>query len=150
MKLKLTKEQKIAHKFLSAFDTTESRLLSSLVLLEKAESIRTSITSSIDNMGMSSDQSDKMHKALTRMDDSIEKITELSEVFADQFAEIEGFITEVQRHDQAAGRVLRLTYLHGLTVKEVSKNDELQCSKKTVYEHLKRGLDISYDLLLEY
>lgn len=98
---------------------------------------------------MSSAQKDKMLTALSRMDDSIDKIEELSGIYADQFAEIEEFISAVQKQDKQAGKVLRFAYLHGMAVGDIANHEELNCSKKTVYEHLKRGLDIAYDLILE-
>lgn len=147
MRLKLTREQKIADAFLRAYDLVDDRLDSSLVGLERAESARTSITGSIEAMGLSGTQSDKMCESLAKIDKAVSDISELSGLFSDSFREIESFITDVQRIDGPAGKVLRLTYINRLSAKQVAENDEVCCSKKTVYELLKRGLDIAFDLL---
>lgn len=147
MRLKLTNEQRIADKFLRAYDLVDDRLDSSLAGLERAESARSSITGSIEAMGLSSTQSDKMCESLARIDKAVSDIAELSILFSDNFREIESFITKVQRIDNQAGKVLRLTYINRLPAKQVAENEEVCCSKKTVYELLKRGLDIAFELL---
>lgn len=147
MKLKLTREQKVAHRFLRAFDMVDDRLSSSLIALEKAESAQSSITSSLDGMSLSGSNNDKMCSALVRIEQSIDDIEKHSGEFANQFIEIENFISEVQRKDVSAGKTLRAIYIHGASVKDVSDSEDMACSKKTVYEYLKRGLDISFDLL---
>ena len=149
MKKKLTREQRIADGILRGFDIVESRLESSLVGLERAESARSSITSSIDAMGLCGGHRDKMAEALIRIDESIDDISCMVERFADEFAEIEEFITEIQRRDPVAGKILRLTYIDRLTVEEITMRDDTRYSKKTIYEYLKRGLDAAYDLLME-
>lgn len=147
MRLKLTNEQRIADKFLRAYDLVDDRLDSSLAGLERAESARSSITGSIEAMGLSGMQSDKMCESLARIDKAVSDIAELSSLFSDNFREIESFITKVQRIDNQAGKVLRLTYINRLPAKQVAENEEVCCSKKTVYELLKRGLDIAFELI---
>lgn len=147
MKLKLTREQKIADRFLRSFDMVGERLESSIAGLEAAESAQKSITSSIGAMGFGGTNRDKMCDSLARIDKAIDDINEYAGRFSDSFMEIETFISEVQRIDVQAGRVLRLTYIQKLTVKEITQRDETAYSKKSVYEQLKRGLDIAFDLL---
>lgn len=147
MKLKLTREQKIADRFLRSFDMVGERLESSIAGLEAAESAQKSITSSIGAMGFGGTNHDKMCDSLARIDKAIDDINEYAGRFSDSFMEIETFISEVQRIDIQAGRVLRLTYIQKLTVKEITQRDETTYSKKSVYEQLKRGLDIAFDLL---
>lgn len=148
-RMKLTREQKVAHRFLSAFDMVDDRLSSSLLALERAESARSSITGSIEGMGLSGSQGDKMCAALIRIDESIDDIQKMSDGYAEQFHEVEDFISEVQRIDQQAGKVLRHVYINGISVKEVADEDDMQCTKKTIYEHLKRGLGIAFELLVK-
>lgn len=147
MRMKLTREQKIAHRFLSSFDMVGDRLTSHLTALERAESARSSITGSIDGMGLSGSQGDRMCDSLVRMDESIDGIMEASGSYAAQFAAVEDHISSIQRMDPQAGKVLRQVYLDGMSAKEVASDGDI--AKKTVYEHLKRGLDISFDLLSE-
>lgn len=147
MKLKLTREQKIADRFLRSFDMVGERFESSIAGLEAAESAQKSITSSIGAMGFGGTNHDKMCDSLARIDKAIDDINEYAGRFSDSFMEIETFISEVQRIDVQAGRVLRLTYIQKLTVKEITQRDETAYSKKSVYEQLKRGLDIAFDLL---
>ena len=147
MKLKLTREQKIADRFLRSFDMVGERLESSIAGLEAAESAQKSITSSIGAMGFGGTNHDKMCDSLARIDKAVDDINEYAGRFSDSFMEIETFISEVQRIDIQAGRVLRLTYIQKLTVKEITQRDETAYSKKSVYEQLKRGLDIAFDLL---
>lgn len=147
MKLKLTREQKIADRFLRSFDMVGERLESSIAGLEAAESAQKSITSSIGAMGFGGTNHDKMCDSLARIDKAIDDINEYAGRFSDSFMEIETFISEVQRIDLQAGRVLRLTYIQKLTVKEITQRDETAYSKKSIYEQLKRGLDIAFDLL---
>lgn len=147
MKLKLTREQKIADRFLRSFDMIGERLESSIAGLEAAESAQKSITSSIGAMGFGGTNHDKMCDSLARIDKAIDDINEYAGRFSDSFMEIETFISEVQQIDIQAGRVLRLTYIQKLTVKEITQRDETAYSKKSVYEQLKRGLDIAFDLL---
>lgn len=147
MKLKLTREQKIADRFLRSFDMVGERLESSIAGLEAAESAQKSITSSIGAMGFGGTNHDKMCDSLARIDKAIDDINEYAGRFSDSFMEIETFISEVQRIDIQAGCVLRLTYIQKLTVKEITQRDETVYSKKSVYEQLKRGLDIAFDLL---
>lgn len=147
MRMKLTREQKVAHRFLSSFDMVDDRLSSSLLALERAESARNSITGSIDGMRLSGCQSDKMCNALVRMDESIADIQRMSDGYSEQFREIEEFISEVQRIDKRAGKTLRLVYIDGVSVREAAEDEDIQCTKKTAYEYLKRGLEIAFKLL---
>lgn len=147
MKLKLTREQKIADRFLRTFDIVGERLESSISGLEAAESAQKSITSSIGAMGFGGANRDKMCDSLARIDKAIDDINEYAGKFSDSFMEIETFISEVQRIDPKAGRVLRLTYIQKLSVREITQRDETAYSKKSVYEQLKRGLDIAFELL---
>lgn len=90
-----------------------------------------------------------MCNALVRIEESIDDIRNLSDGYADQFKEVEDFISEVQRINQQAGKVLRHVYIDCISVKEVADKDDMQCTKKTVYEHLKRGLEIAFTLLTD-
>lgn len=45
--------------------------------------------------------------------------------------------------------MLRHVYIDCISVKEVADKDDMQCTKKTVYEHLKRGLEIAFTLLTD-
>lgn len=141
----LTREQRIAHRYLCSFGMTGDRLESALAGLERAESARSSITGSIGSMGLSGGQSDKMCDALARIDGCISEIGRLTDTFSDQFREVEDFVTEVQRTDPMAGRCLRCVYIEGATASDAAA--KLGCSKKTVYEYVKRGLDAAFDIL---
>ena len=88
-----------------------------------------------------------MCNAIIRIDESIEDIQRMADGYSEQFKEVEDFISEVQRIDQQAGKVLRHVYIDCLSVKEVADEDDMQCTKKTVYEHLKRGLGLAFMLL---
>lgn len=147
MKLKLTREQKIADRYLRSYDIVGERLESSIAGLEAAESAQNSITSSIGAMGFGGVNRDKMCDSLARIDKAVDDIKEYAGRFSDSFKEIEEFISEIQRMDVKAGRVLRLTYIQKLSVKEITQRDETAYSKKSVYEQLKRGLDIAFELL---
>lgn len=146
MRMELTREQGLAHRLLASLGMTQERMGSCLAALERAESMRSSITASIDGMELSgSSQGDRMLSALVRMDESIDEIGELSGSLAEQFREVEAFVTEAQRADEMAGRALRLVYVDGATAKEAA--DGMGCSPKTVYEHLRRGLDMVYGMI---
>lgn len=147
MKLKLTREQKIADRFLRSFDMVAERLDSCLIGLQTAESAQNSITSSIGAMSFGSVNRDKMCDNQARIDQSVSDIGKYSEMIGDTFMELETFISEVQRIDPQAGRVLRLTYINRLSVKDITQRGETAYSKKSIYEHLKRGLDVAFDLL---
>ena len=147
MRLKLSREQKLAHRFLRSYHLVAERLESSVDCLVKADAARSSITASIGALSMSGEQSDRMLKALVRMDDAIDDIAGMASEFSSRFEEVERFVSEVQDIDHQAGCALRLVYIKGLSAKEAA--DEGDVSKKTVYEHVKRGLDIVYDLLVE-
>lgn len=145
VRLKLTREQRVAHRFLSSFNVVGDRMKSSIGCLERAESARNSISASIEAFSISGSQSDKMLDALVRMDEAIEDIRGLSGSFASQFQEVESYVSAVQRMDAPAGKVLRMVYIDGMTAKEAAQVDE--CAKKTVYANLKRGLDLTFALL---
>lgn len=147
MRLKLTREQKVADRFLRGFDMVQDRLESSLIGLENAESARMSITASLDAMALSGSQHDKMADALERMEKAVDDLSEASERYTCQFADVEEFVSEVQRRDEQAGRVLRYVYINRMRVEQIIKRDETAYSKKTIYEHWKRGLDVAFDLL---
>lgn len=117
--------------------------------LERADSVRNSITASTETFGFSSGQADKMNAALSNVDEAIERLRRSTDAYGDAFLEIEDFITEIQRRDMQAGKVLRLTYIERLSVADIAKNEEIRCSKKNVYELLKRGLDIAFEVLGE-
>ena len=93
MKLKLTREQKIADRFLRSFDMVGERLESSIAGLEAAESAQKSITSSIGAMGFGGTNHDKMCDSLARIDKAIDDINEYAGRFSDSFMEIETFIS---------------------------------------------------------
>lgn len=145
MRLKLSREQKIAHRFLSSFHMVADRMDSSIECLERAESARTSISASIGAMSFSGEQYDKMLNAMLRMDSAIDEIGELADGYSEQFKEVEGYVSAVQRIDPQAGKALRKVYIEGLSVKEAAADEE--CAKKTVYEYLKKGLDLTFILL---
>lgn len=145
MRLKLTREQKIAHRFLSSFNMVDDRMKSSIECLERAESARSSISASIGAMSFSGDQHDKMLNAMLRMDSAIDTIQDLADGYGEQFREVEGYVSAVQRIDPQAGKTLRKVYIDGLTAKEAAAEDE--CAKKTIYEYLKKGLDLTFILL---
>ena len=149
MRMKLTREQKVAHRFLASFDMVDDRLSSSLLVLERAESARSSISSSLEGMGFSGNQGDKMCDALVRIDESIGDIQKMADAYSAQFREVEDFVSEIQRIDQQAGKVLRYVYVDKRSIKEIAAEEDIHCAKKTVYEHLKRGLGIAFGLLCE-
>ena len=115
MRLKLSREQKIAHRFLSSFHMVADRMDSSIECLERAESARTSISASIGAMSFSGEQHDKMLNAMLRMDSAIDEIGELADGYSEQFKEVEGYVSAVQRIDPQAGKALRKVYIEGLS-----------------------------------
>ena len=147
MRLNLTREQKIAARFLRGFRLVGDRLESSIVGLERAKAAQDSLGSADEGLGLSGGDHDKILNSIIRMDKALDEIEQMAQTFSGQFREIEDFISEVQRRDDAAGRVLRLTYINGLSADQIADREEMCCSKKTVYEHLRRGLDVAFDLL---
>ena len=147
MRMKLTREQKVADRYLRLYDMIESRLDSSLVGLERAESAQSSITGSIEAMGFGGAKEDKMLKALARIEDAVSDIESLSRDLSASFLQIERFVSSIQRIDSQAGKVVRLTYINRRSAKEIAETNDFRCSKKTVYELLKRGLDVGFELL---
>lgn len=145
--MKLSREQKIVDRFLRTYDMVESRLGTNLAGLERAESARSSITGSIEAMSLSGGQRDKMAESLAFMDDAVEEISACAENFSANLREIEEFISEVQRGDGQAGKVLRCVYLEQMTAPEVA--DVVGYSRRNVYTLLKRGLDMAFDLLVK-
>ena len=145
MKLDLSEKQRVADEFLKSYMFVLYRLDSALNSLEKADSIQQSITGSIESMGLSSVNIDKLSNALSKIEEASSEIKELAEMFSDQYGKVEYYVTETQKRDIKAGRALRLSYIDCLTVKEIA--EKLNCSKKTVYKHIKIGLNIVYDLI---
>lgn len=145
MKEKLTKEQAIADRFLRAYALLPDRLDSALEELERADSVQNSITGSIESMGLSQINVDKLSNALSSIDKASSDISELAALFSDYYRQIEDFITRVQRVNHKYGKVLRLIYINGLTVDEIAK--QMHYSEKTIREYKKMGLDIAFSLL---
>lgn len=144
MRMALTSEQKAADRVLRSYDLVQSRLESSLYGLEKAESAITSITSSLDALSVGSSNNDKLLSSLICLDRAADEVYRSSEEYGEVIHEVEELITEVQRQDASAGKVLRLTYLHRLSAKEIAEREDIGVTRKTVYEYLKRGLDCAY------
>lgn len=149
MRLNLTREQKVAARFLRGFGLVGDRLESSIVGLERAKAAQDSLGSASEGLGLSGGDHDKILNSIIRMDEALDEIGQMTNTFSDQFKEIEAFISEVQRRDDAAGKVLRLTYINGLSADQIADREDMGCSKKTVYEHMRRGLDLSFVLLSE-
>ena len=149
MRLKLTREQKIAAKFLRGYVMIPDRMESYLSALESAETMRESLGSTTEALGRGGGGGDKMAVALVRIEEAEEGIRRMAETFGDQLAEIEAFISEVQRRDAMAGKALRLAYIKGLSAEEIADGGELGRSRKTVYDYLRRGLDIAFEMLSE-
>ncbi|MEG0790965.1 MAG: DUF1492 domain-containing protein [Gordonibacter sp.] len=147
MRMKLSREQKIVDRFLRTYDMVESRLGTNLAGLERAESARSSITGSIEAMSLSGGQRDKLAESLVTIDAAVDEISACADLFAANFREIEGFVSEVQRIDCQAGKVLRYVYLEQMTASDVA--ERVGYSRRNVYTLLKRGLDIAFDLLLK-
>lgn len=145
--MKLSREQKIVDRFLRTYDMVESRLGTNLVGLERAESARNSITGSIEAMSLSGGQRDKLAQSLVTMDAAVEEISACADLFAVNFRQIEEFVSEVQRIDVQAGKVLRYVYLEQMTAPDVA--ERVGYSRRNVYTLLKRGLDIAFDLLVK-
>ena len=149
MRLTLNREQRIADRYLRTYDLAESRVESSLIAIERADSALTSITASIGAIGFSGANNDKILNALINLDKAVEDLRQASGSLTEQFLEVEEFITEIQRRDEMAGKVLRAVYINRLSVTEVSMRDETAYSKKTIYEYIRRGLDIAFEILSE-
>lgn len=147
MRLTLTREQKVASRFLRGFGLVGDRLESSIVGLERAKAAQDSLGSASDGLGLSGGDHDKILNSIIRMEEALDEIGQMTETFSEQFKEIEDFISEVQRRDEQAGKALRLTYINGLSADQIADREDVGCSKKTVYEHLRRGLDVAFDLL---
>lgn len=145
MRMKLTREQRVAHRLLSSYSLMGDRIESAVDVIARADSAKTSMSSAVGSLGMSGEQKDRMLDAILRMDAGIDRLRELSGQFSSQFEEIEGLVTSVQRTDPAAGRALRQVYLKGMAAKEAAAEDE--CSKKTLYLQLRKGLDLAYGML---
>lgn len=147
MRLKLTREQKVADRALNGYALVRDRLESNLVGLEMAESAQTSITSSMGELSLGGDNRDKLGDALVRVDEAVERISNTVERFAREFEDTEELVSEIQRRDEMAGKVIRLRYINGFPVEKIAEADGIDCSRKNVYEYLKRGLDITFDIL---
>lgn len=146
-RMKLSREQRIVDRFLRTYDMVESRLGTNLAGLERAESARSSITGSIEAMSLSGGQRDKLAESLVTIDAAVEEISECAGMLAANFQEIEGFVSEVQRMDAQAGKVLRYVYLEQMTAPEVA--ERVGYSRRNVYTLLKRGLDIAFEMLVK-
>lgn len=145
MKEKLTEEQKIADRFLRVYAMVPDRLDSALERLERADSVQKSITGSIESMGLSSVNTDKLTNALSAIEKASSDISELAALFCEYYRQVEDFVTRIQRTDPKPGKVLRLIYIDGLTVEEVAK--QMHYSEKMIREYKKAGLDIAFSLL---
>lgn len=148
MRLTLTQEQMVADRFLRSFDIASDRLESSINGLELAESAQKSITSCISSLGLGSGNRDKMCDNQARIDKAVDDIGRYADEIAPTFIDVEGLITDVQRIDLLAGKVLRLAYIGKKTASEIAGREDINISRKQVYEILKRGLDIAFWILL--
>ena len=146
MNQRLTREQKVAHRFLSSYALIGDRLESAVDCIARAEARKASISASISALSMGgSDPGNKMLNAMLSLDRAVEDLQRLSEMFAGQYRDVEEVVTEVQRADPQAGRALRLVYITGLEAKDVADSEHF--AKKTVYGQLKQGLDLAYSIL---
>lgn len=145
MQLKLTREQKVAARFLRGYTLVGDRLESGIVALGRAKAAQESLGSADGAMGLSGAYHDKILDSIIRMDAAVDEIGRMTEGYAGQFREIEGVVSEVQRRDEQSGKVLRLTYINGMTAEQIADREGV--SKKTVYECLRNGLDATFDLI---
>lgn len=146
MNQRLTREQKVAHRFLSSYALIGDRLESAVDCIARAEARKASISASISALSMGgSDPGNKMLNAMLSLDRAVEDLQRLSEMFEGQYRDVEEVVTEVQRADPQAGRALRLVYINGLEAKDVADSEHF--AKKTVYGQLKQGLDLAYSIL---
>lgn len=145
MNLRLTREQRIAHRVLLSFHERSERLESYLTGLEQAETAQFKITASLSEMTLSGANKDKMLANQIKIDNAINQIALHAENFADDFEKVEELITDVQEIDENAGRVLRLTYIERMPASNIAEICET--SNKTIYERLRKGLNLAYMLL---
>lgn len=146
MNQRLTREQKVAHRFLSSYALIGDRLESAVDCIARAEARKASISASISALSMGgSDPGNKMLNAIVSLDRAVDDLQALADTFAGQYRDVEELVSEVQRSDPQAGRALRLVYINGLEAKDVA--DAEHFAKKTVYGQLKQGLDLAYSIL---
>lgn len=145
MRLTLTREQRIADRCLRSFDLVRDRLASCVTGLERAESSLHSVTAIYGAYGSGGAGGDKILNAMCAVERAADDMRRYAEGYAKEFADVEGLISEVQRRDSDAGRVLRLTYIDGSTAAEVAEATGIQ--RKRVYECLRRGLDEAFEVL---
>ena len=142
MNLALTREQKAAQRMLRAYRLTGDRMDSAVDMLSRAAAARASVSSSLEAIPMGGGQRDKMLDALIKLDEAVDRIRDLSSVFASRMEEAEQAVSDVQASDEVAGRVLREIYIRGATPTDAAAS--LGCSRATVYDGLRRGLDMVY------
>lgn len=147
MRLNLTREQKIADRYLRSYIIVPDRIESHLSALERGVIMRDSTGATAEALGRGRGNGDKISAALAAIDEAETGILREARRFGDEFAEVEAFVSEVQRRDRMAGKALRMAYIEGMTADGIADSGELGCSRKTVYELMRRGLDISFDLL---
>ena len=147
MNLKLTREQRIPHRLLSRYGDVDGRLDANLEALDKAESRRFNVTATLGESVSSSGDADSMGNALAAVERIVALIERDAAELEDGYQTAHALISAVTDADMAVGLTLSYKYEGGLSAHEISR--KLGCSKKTVYEHLKRGLDMAFALLTE-
>lgn len=149
MRLDLTREQKIADRYLRSYMMVPDRIGSHLSALERGVIMRDSTAATAKVLGRGRGGGDKISAALAVIDEAEEGILREAKRFGSEFAEVEDFISRVQRRDRLSGKALRMAYIDGMSADGIADSGKLGCSRKTVYELIRRGLDISFDLLSE-
>ena len=144
MNIALTREQKAAQRRLRAYRLVGDRMDSAFDMLARADAARSSVSSAMGSVSMSGGRRDKMADALIMLDEACDRIRELSSVFCSRMEEVERAISDVQASDEVAGRVLREIYIKGSTPTDAAA--EIGCSRATVYDSLRRGLDMVYGM----
>lgn len=147
MRLSLTREQKVADRYLRSYTIIPDRLESHLAALERGAVMRDSIGSTANAIGHGSGVGDKIAAALAAVEDAEDRILKAARTFGAQMIDVEAFVSEVQRRDRMAGKAIRLVYINGMSADEIADDGRLGCSRKTVYELVRRGLDIAFALL---
>lgn len=142
---KLTQEQKIAESYITSYLKAQGRLDSSLLAIERADSARHAMTQTLGAIPMSGSQRDRMCDSLALIDDSTEAIRRCSAAIGVEFADIDGFIAEVEEEDLDAGMALRMWYLDARSANYMARR--LHCSRRHVYRVLDRGLEIAFGKL---
>lgn len=143
MNLELTPEQRVADRYLRSFVLTHDRLESSVRALTMAESALGGVSALHSAFGGSSGEGDRMLRALVSIQGACDDLCDLSARYSSEYAKVEEMVSEVQRADQDAGRVLRLTYIDQGSTAQICEATGL--TRKRVYECLRRGLDEAFE-----